>query len=196
MNKERSVYLTGPELQEAVENYLLRSMGYRPYQSITVADICREVNIARKTFYVYYANKDDCFYAIIDRVINRVNMYMYNHLNESSALHQYYYYYLEAWKREKTFLDIILRDNLDRLFIQRGMQILRFEEKQIPPLLDHMLLKADTDILRSYLSCDLLLVLQWAQRNFDTPLEEMAKKFVRLFHYPMIPLSEADKLWL
>lgn len=42
------------------------------YQQMTVADICQEAGIVRATFYVYFANKQDAFVAMVRELLEGV----------------------------------------------------------------------------------------------------------------------------
>ena len=42
------------------------------YQQMTVADICQEAGIVRATFYVYFANKQDAFVAMVKELLEGV----------------------------------------------------------------------------------------------------------------------------
>lgn len=42
------------------------------YQQVTVADICQEAGIVRATFYVYFANKQDAFVAMVKGLLEGV----------------------------------------------------------------------------------------------------------------------------
>ena len=48
-----------------IEDCLYENMQHVPYQSISVADICRQVGISRKAYYNYYHDKDACLYAVV-----------------------------------------------------------------------------------------------------------------------------------
>ena len=98
---------------------------------------------------------------------------------------------LEYWKQQKPFFDMILRNNLFYVLIERFVNYVQQENRTILRLLDTPELSSDGDILACYVSCQLTLVLQWYLRGFDTPAEEMAQKYLRLFHSPLILPPEA-----
>lgn len=188
-------YLKGPALQQHIENCMIEMLKEMSYNAIRISDLCTRADVARKTFYSYYPTKDACFQAVAEHVIINVMIYTNSGMTSNSTTYEYYCRYLESWKQHKWFLDIVRRNDLDFMFIQRGMYLIQIVDAHFIKLLATSEFAADMDILRSYITCDFMLVLEWCSRGFDTPLDEMARKFVRLIHYPFIPLSESAKMW-
>lgn len=54
-----------------LENSLLNLMAQTPYQDITVTDLCRDVNIPRRTFYHYFGSKEDVLESIIETLVQQ-----------------------------------------------------------------------------------------------------------------------------
>lgn len=50
-------------------------------RSVSIDDICRALGMSKKTFYVYFATKDDLVSAILDTNINKVRAHMHEHLS-------------------------------------------------------------------------------------------------------------------
>ena len=59
--------------QRELEQGLLRMMAVMPYGKITLTELCRELQVPRKTFYRYYPGKDDCLLALIDHTLSDCN---------------------------------------------------------------------------------------------------------------------------
>ena len=49
---------TAQRRQRQIEDCLYENLLHTPWQSISVADICRQVGISRKAYYNYYPDKD------------------------------------------------------------------------------------------------------------------------------------------
>lgn len=60
---------TAQRRQIQIEDCLYENLQHTPWQSISVADLCRQVGISRKAYYNYYKDKEACFCAYIDRLI-------------------------------------------------------------------------------------------------------------------------------
>ena len=55
--------------QRELEQGLLRLMGKRNYEDLTVKDLCDEMALPRKSFYRYFYSKDGVLYALIDHTL-------------------------------------------------------------------------------------------------------------------------------
>lgn len=75
-------------------------------------------------------------------------------------------------------------------FLWASTQFYLKEEPHFLQLLNTPEVKSDEDILAALFSALIMLLLQWYYRGFDTPTEEMAKKFLRLLHSPLVKLPE------
>ena len=59
--------------QRELEAGLLRTMEKKLYSKITLTELCRELQVPRKTFYRYFPTKDDCLLALIDHTLSDCN---------------------------------------------------------------------------------------------------------------------------
>lgn len=189
MNRIRSTP-TALRRQKQIEDCLYENLLHTPYQSISVADICRQVGISRKAYYNYYHDKDDCFCAIIDRLLRESMIHVTTSLPDNASPLETSIKMLEYWKAQRDFFDICVRNNLLHFILMRNMEYVQTEDRTTLDLLNTEDVKSDSDILACYTSVQLTLVLQWYFRGFDTPIEEMAKKLLRILHTPMILPAE------
>jgi len=97
---------------------------------------------------------------------------------------------LDYWKNQKTLLDIVVRNSLLHILVSRSVEYAMKEDRSILDQLSTPEVKSDTDILACFASIQMVLVLCWYGRGFDTPTEDMAKKFLRILHAPLIPGPE------
>lgn len=176
--------------QKQIEDCLYENLLQKPYHSVSVSDLCKQVGISRKAFYNYYPSKDACFCAILDRAIRDSVLRLTPDTNDPV---QVYTAYLEYWKSQKPLFDIIVRNNLGYLFIQQSLHHVMTEERTLLDLLNTPVVKSDTDILSCCMSIQITLLIQWYSRGFDTPAREMAMKYLRLLYLPMFQLPEEGK---
>ena len=59
--------------QRALEQGLLEALADQPYEKITLTELCRRLNVPRKTFYRYFPTKEDCLLALIDHTLSDCN---------------------------------------------------------------------------------------------------------------------------
>ena len=176
--------------QRQIEDCLFENLQHVPYQSISVADICRQVGISRKAFYNYYHDKDACLCAIIDRVLHDTLLRTSQDVPDNASPLEACTVLLERWKEQKPLFDIIVHNNLFLFFLARSTHYILSEDHGILDLLSTSEVKFDADILCCYVSSQVTLMMQWYSRGFDTPAEEMARKYLRLVHFPLIQPPE------
>lgn len=172
--------------QRQIEDCLYENLHHTPYQSISVADLCRQVGISRKAYYNYYHDKDECFCAIIDRLLRDSMLHITTTLPDNASYLDASVALLNFWKDKKDFFDICMRNNLFHFVLMRSIEYVLTEDRTTLDLMNTEEVKSDTDILACYMSSQITLALQWYIRDFDTPTEEMAKKLMRIIHAPMI----------
>lgn len=176
--------------QKQIEDCLYENLLHTPWQSISVADICRQVGISRKAYYNYYRDKDDCFTSYVDRLLRDSVLEVARNLPDDATELDAAIVMLDFWKGQKTFLDVVVRNNLLHTLILRNIEYAMTEDRAILEQLSTPEVESDTDILACYTSIQLALMLSWYSRGYDTPTEEMAKKFLRILHDPLIPPSK------
>lgn len=190
-NRSRNT-ATAQRRQRQIEDCLYENLLTTPYQSISVADICRQVGISRKAYYNYYHDKDDCFCAIIDRLLHESMIHVSQTVPDDATSLEAAIELLDFWRNKKSFFDILLKNNLLHMLLLCNMEYVLREDRTILELLNTKDVHSDSDILACYMTVQLTLVLQWYYRGFDTPTEEMARKFLRILYDPMIPASPAE----
>lgn len=173
---------TAHRRQRQIEDCLFENLLHTPYPSISVSDICRQVGISRKAYYNYYRDKDSCLCAIIDRTFQEAMLHTTSTAPGNATELEYCIIMLEYWKEQKSLYDVLLRNNLMHFLLLRSLHYVTTEEFTILDLLNTTEAKADPDILCCFMSSQITLMMQWYYRNFDTPTEEMAKKYLRLTH--------------
>ena len=181
---------TAQRRQHQIEDCLIENLTHNPWQSISVADICRQVGISRKAYYNYYKDKGDCFCAYVDRLLRECILQATQRLPDEATTLDAAVAMLDFWKGQKAFLDIVVHNDLGFLLIQRNIDFVLTEDRSLLKLLNTRELPSDADILTCYTSLQLTLVLCWYGRNFEDPTEEMARKLLRLLHEPLLPPAE------
>lgn len=173
-----------------IEDCLYENMLHTPYQSISVTDICRQVGISRKAFYNYYHDKDTCLRSIISRTIRGALLHITSNVPDNATPLEACVSLLEYWKSCRQYFDVIQRNGLFYLVLEENIRYILEEDKSLLDLLSTPEVKSDMDILCCYMASQQTLILQWYSRGFDTPTEEMARKYLRIMHLPMISSPE------
>jgi AcrR family transcriptional regulator len=172
--------------KQEIENNLLALMQETPYDRITVKDMTDSLQIARKTFYHYFHNKQACLESLMDRLILESNLTL-TALPKEADSWDIYAEYLQFWIRNKAFLEAVSRNHLSFLFMERAILYLRRENRSVLDRLSTDTLYCDEDILYGYISGQVCLILKWCREGFSRPLEDMVRISLRLAQEPLLP---------
>lgn len=177
---------TAQRRQIQIEDCLYENLLHTPWQSISVADICRQVGISRKAYYNYYKDKEACFCAYIDRLIRDALLHTSQNLPDNAKPLDAAVILLNYWKDQKAFFDVLVKNNLIYFMTSRTVNYVLTEDRTIMDRLSTEEIPTDSDILGCYASIQTTLILLWHNRGFDTPTEEMARKFLRIMYEPLV----------
>ena len=176
--------------KEEIEAALLELMHSTSYQQITVTDLTKHLDVARKSFYYYFPSKDACFESLVDRLIQESALHVSRKLTDDQQIVQIYEENLRFWICQKPFLDLVIKNNLGHILLARTMHHIRQEEKLVQTLLRTPSVEFDEDILLFYVTGHQGLLLNWCAQNFTLSVEEMARKYLRLMHTPLLSLDK------
>ena len=172
--------------QKQIEDCLYENLLHTPWQSISVADICRQVGISRKAYYNYYKDKESCFCAYIDRLIRDALLVTSQNIPDNSTPLEAAVILLDYWKENKAFFDVLVKNNLTYFLTSQTVHYILTEDRTIMDRLSTAEIPSDSDILSCYAAIQVTLILLWHSRGFDTPTEEMARKFLRIMYEPLV----------
>ncbi len=179
MSKERNHRI---HLEQTLHSLLLT----RPLREITVSDLCSQAGLARKVFYKYYRDREDCFTSLVDQVLRESMVYTARNVPHWQLSLDAAQVIVQFWKDHRSLLDILTANGLESLLIARAVELSMAEDSTPLALLSRPELACDEDILRCYLASHYALILSWHRRGFDTPVEHMARKYLRITAYPMM----------
>ena len=179
---------TSSRRQRQIEDCLYESLLHRPYTSVSVSDLCHQLGLSRKSFYNYYQDKDTCFRAIINRKLQDCMLQLTAGPQEDA--YETTASFLSYCREQKVFFDIIVRNNLLTFLMDQTIHYLKVEDQLVIQRLSTPQFQNDPYILSCFVSVNITFVMQWYLQNFDTPLDEMVRKYQRLIHEPLISPRE------
>lgn len=179
--------------QRQIEDCLKEMMLEGNYDDISVADICRRAEISRKAFYRYYVGRDACLCAVIDRMIREAILDEMAEIKTQRDPLYRYMIHLEFWKGQREFLDSVIKSRWGMgILMARVMEFSMTEDHQLQLELSTPELESDEDVMLFFISSQMSLIINWHIRGYDTPVEEMAKKLVRLTYSPLLRRKEEE----
>lgn len=174
--------------QKQIEDSLYANLLMRPYTSVSVSDLCLQLEISRKSFYNYFPDKDSCFRSLIRRKLRQCSLTIASGARESENADDVIAVFLNFWRQERGFLDVIVRNNLLTMLFDQCIRFLREEDRVILDLLKTPQLETDDFVLACFVNVHITIVLQWHKGGFEIPVEEMIPKYKRLFYEPLLSL--------
>ena len=174
--------------QKQIEDCLYNNLLHRPYTSVSVSDLCHQMDISRKSFYNYFPDKDSCFRSVISRKLHQCGLAVTSDRPADTTMDDGITRLMEFWKKERDFLDILVRNGLLVMLIDQAIHFLRDENKSILESLNTPQLKTDEYVLACYVNMQITMILQWYKGNYEIPVEEMVRKFKRLIYEPLLTI--------
>ena len=172
--------------QRKIEDCLLENLLSMSYDQISIADLCRQMGISRRLYYTYFPDKYTCLLSLIDRYVHdSINIVDPVAVPATDRLAQCVVI-LNYWKEHSDFLNMIVRQNLKSLLIDRNHIFFRDHSTLLLDFLSTPEIAADDSILWLFSAIRLTVLLQWHEQNYSLPVEEMAKKYVRMMTSPLI----------
>lgn len=178
--------MTASRRQKQIEQCLYANLLQRPYTSVSVSDLCHQMEISRKSFYNYFPDKDSCFRSIISRKLRRCALEITAEKPADCRLEDIITIFLNYWKQERSFLDIIVRNDLVTMLFDQCIRFLRDEDKMVLKYLNTDQLKVDDYVLAAYVNVHITIVIHWYKSGFDISVEEMTRKYRRLLYEPLL----------
>ena len=172
--------------QRQLEKGLLKIMQTQPYEDISISDLCDQMDIPRKSFYRYFSNKDGALFALIDHTLMEFEQAhpAFDTTYESRAVYDLEKFFL-FWYRQKDLLDVLLRNRLSGLLVERATNH-AIHEHLVP---GYLMGKDESSqhLALTFAVCGLLsMVMQWHQNGFlDTP-EQMTSVATLMLTKPLI----------
>ena len=172
--------------QKQLEDQLFQAMLQKPYNEISVSDLCDQAGISRKSFYRYFGNKDGCLNALLDRVLLGTASYSAAVDYSAGMKSQELLEIMAYWADKKSLLDVITRNNLQAKFLERSMQHIIQEERETLRWLGVCDINEDPETLIFTVTGFLAVLLEWSRTDFPRTTAEMAEILTRIWTRPLM----------
>lgn len=178
--------------QRKLEQCFLELLRTADYDSITVGAICAHANVPRGMFYRYFDSKKDALDAIIDHaLVEYLTGVIFAEGSEDSdpmgikAL-------LNYWKEQKPLLDILKRNHMESLLLERSIRYCIREEPLMSRHLAFAGHPADLEVVVFCINGIVSAIFVWYQTGFAKSTEEMAQILYNLLSGPIFKLTESE----
>ena len=169
--------------QQAVfESALMTHMCTGRFEDISIADLCRQTGMSRKTFYRLYDTKSDVIFAMLDHALLRAASYVPDASVKRGRMHHFFAY----WTSQKKLLDALLNNRISSLLQQRAVIHVLNELPEVVECFGADDSACGREMVMFYLSGLFALVLDWHQRGYDRSIDEMSDLAMALFTTPPV----------
>ena len=174
--------------QRQLEEGLQELMRIRPYDEISVVDICNYLQIPRKSFYRYFSSKEGALHALIDHTLMEYEGFtLIYHSRENRTLHRELTQFFQFWIQKKAFLDVLSRSHMSGMLVERSMahatsasgMPARFLPDDAPDIRRQVILFCVSGLMSA--------VLTWHHEGYPKTPEQMASVAERLLSQPLFP---------
>ncbi len=172
--------------QRELEQGLLRLMGKRNYEDLTVKDLCDEMALPRKSFYRYFSSKDGVLYALIDHTLaDFFLMPTVGNKSRGTAIGDLDLYFL-FWYEKRELLDALHRSGLSGILAERATNF-ALQEGHMPRQFKKMRPDIQTLAMAFSITGLMAMILQWHRSGFQVSPDEMTKLATEILTAPLLP---------
>lgn len=172
--------------QRILEKGLMAALQSQPYEKITLTELCRQLEIPRKSFYRYFPTKDDCLLALIDHTLSDCNTVALTGWEGDRELKQIHLQrFFSYWRDQEPFLDAVRDNGFRYLLLDRTTVIVdTMKENDSPAAFAR-------DQVEYFIAHGLMAtVLRWHHFGFQSTPDEMAHTFAQLLHSSEVSITK------
>lgn len=166
--------------QRWIENGLLELMQKSKFEDITVIDLCRHLELSRRSFYRYFEDMDD----VLDSLINHTfqDMAITDTGLTVPELEKYY----EFWLRNKPMLSALAYSGMYSKFIQCALKYTNEETLNEYLSVDDLGMDLRREMNLFVISGLSSLLISWHAEGFQKSPNQMARIAYRMLSAPLL----------
>ena len=150
---------------------LLELMQLKPYQQITIGDICAQMGLSRKSFYRYFSSREECLMMAVDLAIAGFALEHASDRYDLDSLEVFFRY----WQGQKKLLGAVIQNRMADVLIFRGMVYLSREYSSYEH--EHLM----------FLLCGVIgVLLDWHKDGYRKTPAELAASLEQLLRAPSL----------
>ena len=174
--------------QRAIENCLFDLLKQKSYDSITVTELCLEMNMPRKAFYRYFDSKEDALCGLIDHMMSDYTGFSADRSGETErSLSRELEEYFKFWYEKRAFLDAIDRSGLIGVLIDRTINYPVEDRVFMSKFLPNEDDIARDKVFKFAFSGLVYTMITWYRDGFAESTRDMAKLACRMLCEPLFP---------
>lgn len=172
--------------QQLLEEALLRAMGERPYEAITISDLCAQAGVPRKAFYRYFSGKDGALHSLIDHTLLRFEDFATQiardrELPWQESLEIYFRY----WLTQRPLLEALTANDKAQVLVFQSVKCALSPQGVPRKYRRWKSLDIEEKAIR-FIICGLTaMIITWSQEGFRETPKELAATAEKLLTEPL-----------
>lgn len=177
--------------QRQLEQGLQELMRVKPYDEISVVDICEYLQIPRKSFYRYFSSKDGALHALIDHTLMEYEGFNFaRQAGDGRTLQRELVHFFQFWLQKKAFLDVLSRSHMSGILVERSMAHATSDSAMPSRFLPDDSPDVRRQVVLFCVSGLMSAVLTWHHEGYPQNPEQMARIAARLLGQPLFPSTD------
>ena len=163
--------------QRELENGFLEYLNEESIFKLEISDLCRYLEIPRKTFYRYFGSREDALFALIDHRLEDMVQYLLTFQQaDVKDPKQLSYHFFTFWRGQQRFLDI-LNENL-LLSILTTRAVLRAGKPSDSEQMSYDISEMNTpeSYMTNFATSGMMsMMLQWYHSGFQMDIDQLSQ---------------------
>lgn len=162
--------------QNLICESFLEILSEKPYDKITITEVCKNANLVRETFYRNFSSKK----AVVKRILDYKfeELYELNSADPSHDMDRIFINYFSYWKEEKDFLYLLINNQLFQIMLSKTLELVYIKIDEIIGNRENE--KTKKYIASLYSGAINNLLYSWVKNDFEENPDEMAR-ILRLY---------------
>lgn len=157
--------------QKLICQSFLKKMSEKPYDKITITEVCKDAKLVRETFYRNFSSKEAVVKRIIDEKFSQ--LYESSQKNNYEKIEDFFKSYFTYWEKERDFLHLLINNHLFTMMINKTMESLYIK-------IDFILGQEESEKTKNYIASLYAgainsLLFSWVENDFEETPEEMTR---------------------
>ena len=172
--------------QRQLEWGLLQLMQTKRYEEISISDLCKRMEIPRKSFYRYFSSKDGALFALLDHTMLDFYEGGLRTPNAGTALGDLDRFFV-FWYEHRELLDALKRSGLSGILVERATALAQ-RERLMPDRIKRWSVNQQ-GLALSFALCGLMsMIIQWHHQGYLLTPSEMTRLAAAMLTRPLIEL--------
>ncbi len=179
--------------QRRLEEGLLSLMLQKPYEEITIRELCDTLMIPRKSFYRYFSGKDGALYALIDHTLMDYESFTGPYRTGQqrtleSDMHRFFLF----WEGKRSLLDALARSGMSSILLERSVHHAMEEAAGLQRFLPVDSREMGRHVIMFGVCGLMTMALNWHRTGYEESPERLAQIAARLLSTPLFPNVETN----